>query len=59
MNTVMVMLGANWLMYGPVELAEYMYPVIAVTDTQVLEITAELGTRPVEEGMHPIFRTIG
>jgi len=59
MNTVMVMLGANWLMYGPVELAEYIYPVIAVTDTQMLEITAELGTRPIEEGMHPIFRTIG
>ncbi len=59
MNAVMLMLGANWLMYGPVELAEYFYPVIAVTDTQVLEITAELGTRPLEEGMHPIFRTIG
>ena len=59
MNAVMLMLGANWLMYGPVELAEYIYPVIAVTDTQVLEITSELGTRAVEEGMHPIFRTIG
>jgi tetrahydromethanopterin S-methyltransferase subunit H len=59
MNAVMLMLGANWLMYGPVELAEYIYPVIAVTDTQILTITAELGTRPIEEGMHPIFRTIG
>jgi tetrahydromethanopterin S-methyltransferase subunit H len=58
MNAVMLMLGANWLMYGPVELAEYIYPAIAVTDTMVLNVTAELGTKPLEEGRHPIFRTV-
>jgi tetrahydromethanopterin S-methyltransferase subunit H len=59
MNAVMVTLGANWLMYGPVEVAEYIFPVIAVTDTQILTMTAELGTKPIVEGMHPAFRTIG
>jgi tetrahydromethanopterin S-methyltransferase subunit H len=59
MNTVMVTLGANWLMYGAVEIAEYIFPAIAVTDTMILTMTAELGTRPIVEGMHPVFRTIG
>jgi len=59
MNAVMLMLGANWLMYGPVEIAEYVFPVVAITDTQILTITAELGTKPLVEGMHPLFRTIG
>ena len=58
MNAVMLMLGVNWLMYGPVELAEYIYPAIAVSDTMVLNITSELGTKPLEEGRHPIFRTV-
>lgn len=59
MNAVMVTLGANWLMYGPVEIAKYIFPVIAVTDTQILTMAAELGTMPLVEGMHPAFRTIG
>lgn len=59
MNAVMLMLGANWLMYGPVELAEYVFPVVAITDTQILTATAELGTKPLVEGMHPLFKTIG
>jgi tetrahydromethanopterin S-methyltransferase subunit H len=59
MNAVMLMLGANWLMYGPVELAEYIYPVVATTDTQILTAAAELGTRPLVEGMHPVFKTVG
>ena len=59
MNAVMVTLGANWLMYGPVEIAEYIFPAVAVTDTMVLTMTAELGIKPIVEGMHPAFRTIG
>jgi tetrahydromethanopterin S-methyltransferase subunit H len=59
MNTVMVTLGANWLMYGAVEIAEYIFPAVAVADTMILTITAELGTKPVVEGMHPAFKTIG
>jgi tetrahydromethanopterin S-methyltransferase subunit H len=59
MNTVMVTLGANWLMYGAVEIAEYIFPAVAVTDTMILTITAELDTKPIVEGMHPAFRTIG
>jgi tetrahydromethanopterin S-methyltransferase subunit H len=59
MNTVMVTLGANWLMYGAVEIAEYIFPATAVTDTMILTMTAELGIKPVVEGVHPAFRTIG
>ena len=59
MNVVMVTLGANWLMYGAVEIAEYIFPAVAVTDTMVLTMMAELGIKPVVEGVHPAFKTIG
>jgi tetrahydromethanopterin S-methyltransferase subunit H len=47
--------GANWLMIGPAEQAEWVFPAVAVVDTYVASAAADLGTRPLEE-THPIFR---
>ncbi|MDH5595190.1 MAG: tetrahydromethanopterin S-methyltransferase subunit H [Candidatus Bathyarchaeota archaeon] len=58
-NAILPILGADWIMFGPIELAEYVFPAVAVIDTYVLTATAELGTRPLIEGMHPLFKTVG
>jgi len=54
-NTIMQMAGANWLMFGPAEQAEWVFPAIAVTDTYLASAAADLGTRPLEE-THPIYK---
>lgn len=58
-SAILPILGADWIMFGPIELAEYVFPAVAVIDTYVLTATAELGTMPLIEGMHPLFKTIG
>ncbi|MGD9130636.1 MAG: tetrahydromethanopterin S-methyltransferase subunit H [Candidatus Bathyarchaeota archaeon] len=57
-NAILPILGADWIMFGPIEFAEFLFPVIAVIDTYVLTATAEIGTKPLIEGMHPLFRTM-
>jgi tetrahydromethanopterin S-methyltransferase subunit H len=59
LNSAMVAWGVGWLMYGAVELAYYVFPAVAIADTMALTMTAELGIKPVVEGVHPAFRTIG
>lgn len=54
-NAIMQTAGANWLMIGPAEQAEWVFPAVAVVDTYVASAAADLGTRPLEE-THPIFR---
>jgi len=54
-NTIMQMAGANWLMIGPAEQAEWVFPAAAVTDTYIASAAADLGTRPVDE-THPIYK---
>jgi tetrahydromethanopterin S-methyltransferase subunit H len=54
-NAIMQTMGANWLMIGPAEQAEWVFPAVAVVDTYVASAAADLGTRPLEE-THPIFR---
>jgi len=54
-NTIMQMAGANWLMIGPAEQAEWVFPAVAVTDTYIASAAADLGTRPLEE-THPIYK---
>jgi tetrahydromethanopterin S-methyltransferase subunit H len=58
-NAILPIVGADWIMFGPIEFAEYVFPVIAVIDTYILTATAEIGIKPVIEGMHPLFRTMG
>jgi len=54
-NAIMQTAGANWLMIGPAEQAEWVFPAVAVTDTYIASAAGDLGTRPLEE-THPIYR---
>ena len=54
-NSIMQVAGANWLMIGPAEQAEWVFPAVAVTDTYIASAAGDLGTRPLEES-HPIYK---
>ena len=54
-NAIMQTIGANWLMIGPAEQAEWVFPAVAVVDTYIASAAADLGTRPLEE-THPIYK---
>jgi tetrahydromethanopterin S-methyltransferase subunit H len=54
-NSIMQTAGANWLMIGPAEQAEWVFPAVAVTDTYIASAAGDLGTRPVDE-THPIYK---
>ncbi len=54
-NSIMQIAGANWLMIGPAEQAEWIFPAVAVTDTYIASAAGDLGTRPVDE-THPIYK---
>lgn len=58
-NAILPIVGADWIMFGPIEFAEFLFPTIAVIDAYVLTATAEIGTKPAVEGMHPLFRIMG
>jgi len=58
-NAILPMIGADWIMFGPIEFAKFVFPTIAVIDTYILSATAELGTKPAIDGVHPLFRTVG
>jgi tetrahydromethanopterin S-methyltransferase subunit H len=58
-NAILPMIGADWIMFGPIEFAEYVFPAVAVIDTYILTATADMGTRPYEEGKHPLFKLVG
>ena len=54
-NSIMQTVGANWLMIGPAEQAEWIFPAVAVTDAYIASAAGDLGTRPLEES-HPIYK---
>jgi tetrahydromethanopterin S-methyltransferase subunit H len=54
-NAIMQVMGANWLMVGPAEKAEWIFPAVAVVDTYIASAAADLETRPLSED-HPIFK---
>ena len=54
-NAILQTMGANWLMIGPAEQAEYVFPAVAVVDTYIASAAADLETRPLNEE-HPIFK---
>jgi len=54
-NAIMQTAGANWLMIGPAEQAEWVFPAVAVTDTYIASAAGDLGTRPLDE-THPIYK---
>jgi tetrahydromethanopterin S-methyltransferase subunit H len=54
-NSIMQTAGANYLMFGPAEQAEWVFPAVAVTDIYIASAAGDLGTRPLEE-THPIYK---
>lgn len=54
-NAIMQTMGANWLMIGPAEQAEWVFPAVAVVDTYIASAAADLETRPLSEEA-PIFK---
>lgn len=54
-NTIMQMAGANYLMFGPVEQAKWVFPAVAITDIYVASVAADFGVRPKEQ-THPIYK---
>lgn len=49
-----VAVGADFLLYGPVEDAKYVFPAVAMVDTALSQLAMEKGTRPADG--HPRFR---
>ena len=54
-NAIMQTIGANWLMFGPAEQSDWVFPAVAVVDTYVASAMADLDIRPLSES-HPIFK---
>ena len=51
---VSVAVGADFVLYGPVEDAKYAFPAIAMVDTSLSQLIVEKGGRPQKD--HPRFR---
>ena len=54
-NAVMQTVGANWLMFGPVEQSDYVFPAVAIVDTYVAAAMGELGITPLHD-QHPAYK---
>jgi len=54
-NAIMQTMGANWLMIGPAEQAEWVFPAVAVVDTYIASAGADLDIKPLSEEA-PIFK---
>ncbi len=49
-----VSVGADFILYGPIEDAKYVFPAVAMVDTALSQLAMERGDRP--EKSHPRFR---
>ncbi len=54
-NAIMQTMGANWLMIGPAEQAEWVFPACAVVDAYIESAGADLDVKPLSEE-YPIFK---
>ncbi len=54
-NAIMQVLGADWLMFGPIERSDYVFSMAAIADAYVLSATAELDIKPLVDN-HPAFK---
>jgi tetrahydromethanopterin S-methyltransferase subunit H len=50
-----IMMGASFILYGPIEFAEAVYPACAMTDAIIAYAARKLGTRP-KVSKHPLFK---
>jgi len=51
---ITVAAGANFILYGPIEFADYMFPTIAMVDAAYAQLAIEGGAMP--DPKHPIFK---
>ena len=51
---VTIAAGANFILYGPIEFADYMFPTVGMVDAAFAQLAMEGGTMP--DPKHSIFR---
>jgi tetrahydromethanopterin S-methyltransferase subunit H len=51
---IAVAVGADFVLYGPVEDAKFAFPAVAMVDTSLSQLIVERGGRPDKD--HPRFR---
>jgi len=54
-NAIMQTMGANWLMFGPAEQSDYVFPAVAIVDAYIASAMGDLDIRPLNE-QHPIYK---
>lgn len=53
-NALTIAAGADWILYGPIESAPYVFPAVAMVDAAFAELLIEKGKAPSPS--HPIFK---
>lgn len=53
-NATAVAVGADFVLYGPIEDAKYVFPAVAMVDTAFSQLAIERGSKPIDG--HPRFR---
>ena len=54
-NAIMQTMGSNWLMFGPAEQSDYVFPAVAIVDTYIAAAMGDLGVTPLNE-QHPAYK---
>jgi tetrahydromethanopterin S-methyltransferase subunit H len=54
-NAIMQTVGANWLMFGPAEQSDYVFPAVAIVDTYIAAAMGDLGITPLHD-QHPAYK---
>jgi len=53
-NTLTIAAGADWILYGPIEDAPYVFPAVAMVNSAFAQLLMEKGKMP--SASHPIFK---
>jgi tetrahydromethanopterin S-methyltransferase subunit H len=54
-NAIMQTMGANWLLFGPAEQSDYVFPAVAIVDTYIAAAMGDLGITPLHD-QHPAYK---
>jgi len=54
-NAFTITAGADWMLYGPIEDAPYIFPAVAMVNSAFAQLLIEKGKMPSKA--HPIFKT--
>lgn len=53
-NAITIAAGADWILYGPIKDAPYMFPAVAMVNAAFAQLQMEIGKLPPRN--HPIFK---